>query len=388
MKVKFVLAAIACWSATAALADVRLPAIYLRQEVDAPPTLSNLDPIPEDLGLAGATLGLADNQTTGQFLGQTYTLEVVSVPAGGDLLAAGRAALGGTRFLLVDAPAESLLALADLPEAKGALLFNVSSEDMRLRDAECRANVLHTIPSLAMRSDALAQFLVKRRWTRTAKITGAHASDELFSAALDASFVKFGLEPGETLDWAFDADMRRTASDELPVFSQKLGDYDVLLVSDEIGDWGRYVAYNTWQPRPVAGSVGLEAASWAPVVEQWGAVQLQNRFEETAGRVMEPVDYAAWAAMRTLGEAVTRTGAVETDALRTYIFSDAFELAGFKGQPLSYRDWNGQLRQPMPLFTSDALVALAPLEGFLHQTNELDSLGLDEAESSCQSFRE
>jgi ABC transporter substrate binding protein (PQQ-dependent alcohol dehydrogenase system) len=388
MKLRLVLAATACLSATAALAEVRLSAIYLRQQIDAPPTLSNLDPVPEDLGVDGAKLGLADNQTTGRFLGQDFNLDVVSVAPGGDFLGEARAALGQTDILLVDAPAEPLLELADLPEAEGALLFNVSSEEMRLRDADCRSNVLHTAASLAMRTDALAQFLVSRRWTRTAQITGPHASDELFSAALDASLVKFGLEPGPPLAWAFDADMRRNASEELPTFTQELDEYDVLLVSDEIGDWGRYVLHNTWRPRPVAGSVGLEAASWTPVLEQWGAAQFQGRFEEAAGRDMEPRDYAAWAAIRTLGEAVTRTGASEVGPIRDYILSDAFEIAGFKGQSLSFRRWNGQMRQPIPLFNAEALVALAPLDGFLHQKNELDSLGLDEAEGSCRDFQE
>jgi hypothetical protein len=31
---------------------------------------------------------------------------------------------------------------------------------------------------------------------------------------------------------------------------------------------------------------------------------------------------------------------------------------------------------------------MAPLEGFLHQRTELDTLGIDEAESQCQAFKE
>ena len=61
-------------------------------------------------------------------------------------------------------------------------------------------------------------------------------------------------------------------------------------------------------------------------------------------------------------------------------------LGGFKGRPLTYRGWNGQLRQPIAIAHPRALVAQAPLEGFLHQTNELDSLGLDRPESTCEAF--
>ena len=256
-----------CWLCAApALADVSLHAVYLRQETVPPPTLSNLDPVPEDLGLAGVELGLADNQTTGRFLGHDYMLEIVSVAPEGDFLAGAREALGKSDFVIADAPADALLALADLPEAEGALLFNATAEDMALRDSDCRANLLHTAPSYAMRTDALAQFLVSRRWTKTAIVKGTQPSDEAYAAALEASMVKFGLKPGPVKTWAFDADMRRNASQEVPLFTQDFGDYDVLLVADEIGDFGRYILYNTWEPRPVAGSAGLRAEMRLQVV--------------------------------------------------------------------------------------------------------------------------
>jgi ABC transporter substrate binding protein (PQQ-dependent alcohol dehydrogenase system) len=121
-------------------------------------------------------------------------------------------------------------------------------------------------------------------------------------------------------------------------------------------------------------------------MEQWGAAQLQSRFTAMTGREMKPEDYAAWAALRALGEAVTRTKASTAPDLRSYLLGPDFELAGFKGRPLTFRDWNGQLRQPIPLAHRGALVASAPLEGFLHHSNELDSLGLDAPESACKAF--
>jgi ABC transporter substrate binding protein (PQQ-dependent alcohol dehydrogenase system) len=136
----------------------------------------------------------------------------------------------------------------------------------------------------------------------------------------------------------------------------------------------------------VAGSEGLRAVTWHRVVEQWGAAQLQSRFTKLADRPMLDRDYAAWAAVRAIGEAVTRTGAADAGTLRSFMLSDAFELAGFKGSPLTFRTWNGQLRQPIPLVHERALVAQAPLEGFLHQRNELDTLGLDQPESGCTAF--
>ncbi|MDJ0629909.1 MAG: ABC transporter substrate-binding protein [Rhodobacter sp.] len=372
--------------AAPAAAEIAVSVHYLQLMVEAPPTLSNLDPVPEDLGIAGATVGLKDNATTGRFMGHNYELTVTRVEPGGDFLAAARAALTETSLIVLDAPAAAQLAIADLPEAAGALLFNASAPDRALRDADCRANLLHTLPSDAMRTDALAQFFVKKRWDDLALITGTNPADQSYAADLKASLAKFGLDVNSEKTWAFDADMRRNAAQEVPLFTQDLRDHDVLLIADEIHDFGRYVLYNTWDPRPVAGSEGLTATAWSPVVEQWGAAQLQSRFEDAADRGMAPKDYAAWAALRAIGEAVTRTGSGDTATLRAYILGDAFELAGFKGRPLNFRPWNGQLRQPIPIVHPRALVAQAPLEGFLHQRTELDTLGLDEPESHCTAF--
>lgn len=379
--------ALPCLVATGtAGAETAIHIHYLTVEVPPPPTLSDLDTVPDDAGVAGARLGLADNATTGQFLGHVYSMNESRVPVDGDIAGAARAALAQGDLLVLDAPAAALTRIADLPEASDALLFNIRAGDAGLRATGCRANLLHTAPSLSMRTDALAQFFLWRRWTELAMIAGGHPDDQAFAAAMEASLSKFGLKTGARAEWRFDADMRRNASEEVPLFTQGLGDYDVLIVADEIHDFARYVLFNTWHPRPVAGSEGLTAEGWAPVVEAWGAAQLQSRFRDAAGRPMRPDDYAAWAAIRAIGEAVTRAGATDAARLREFMLSDRFELAGFKGRPLTFRDWNGQLRQPIALTHPRALVATAPLEGFLHQTTELDTLGLDRAESGCTAF--
>ncbi|WP_264214597.1 ABC transporter substrate-binding protein [Leisingera thetidis] len=376
-----------CPAVPAAAAGIEVPVVYLKQQQPQPPTLSNLDPQPKDLGEAGARLGLAGNLTTGSFLGHRYSLEVVTVPEGGDFAAAARAALAQAALLILDAPKPALLAAADLPEAQAALLFNAASSDTGLRSADCRGNLLHTLPSDLMRSDALMQFALMKRWSGLAMISGSHPQDQAFAAALRQSAAKFGLKIGAETTWAYGADMRRNAAQEMPLLTQELGRHDLLLVADELQDFARYLPYNTWLPRPVAGSEGLVPTAWAPVVEQWGAAQLQLRFQDLAGRRMQARDYAAWAAMRSIGEAVTRTNSADAAVLRRFMLSEDFELAGFKGRPLSYRRWNGQLRQPVPLATPRALAAQAPLPGFLHQHSELDTLGLDAPESNCGAFQ-
>jgi ABC transporter substrate binding protein (PQQ-dependent alcohol dehydrogenase system) len=379
-------AALLSLAAGPSVAGIVIPMTYLRQEVAVPPVLSNLDPIPADRGIAGAEVALSDTRTTGRFMGHDYQLAIVSVEPGGDLAGAAQAALAVSPILFLDAPAADILTVADLPEASDALLFNVASGERRLRDADCRSNLLHTIPEDAMRTDALMQVLNARRWTRTVMIVGPKPQDHAFADSLRASAAKFGVEIRAEKDWTFDTDLRRAAGQEIPLFTQDFPDHDVLLIADATDDFARYVQDNTWLPRPVAGSDGLRGEGWTPVLEQWGAVQLQDRFEKAAGREMTASDYAAWTAVRTIGEAVTRTNSTDSEILRAYIFSDAFALDGFKGRSLSYRVWDGQLRQPIAVANARALVALAPLDGYLHQTNEMDTLGLDRPESACTTY--
>jgi ABC transporter substrate binding protein (PQQ-dependent alcohol dehydrogenase system) len=371
-----------------AWADLPVAITYLRLEVDRPPVLSNLDPVPDDLGLAGAEVALADTLTTGSFLGHGYSLTLVSVPPGGDLPAAASEILKSSQLILVDADPAAILSVADLPGAAKALLFNVSSGAENLRSTDCRANLLHTIPEDAARTDALMQVLQRKQWQTTVMITGPQPADRAFAEALRRSATKFGITIAAEKEWTFDTDLRESTMDEIPRFTQDFPDHDVILVADETDDFGRYVEHNGWLPRPVAGSDGLVPAAWSPVIESWGAVQLQNRFEDTAGRTMRGPDYAAWAAIRAIGEAVTRSNSNDPATLRSFLLKPDFQMDGFKGRGLSFRAWNGQLRQPIAVVNARALVTLAPVEGFLHQRNEMDTLGLDEPESACTAFKE
>ena len=380
-----IIGGMACLAQTAGAEGLRID--WLERQTVPPPILSNMQALPDDLGRAGAGLGLADVRTTGKFTGQSYDLHETVVTPDAEFLPAASALLrSGAKVVLVKAPHDDLLALADLPEAQDALIVNTSAAETDLRRENCRANLLHTVPSLAMRTDALAQFILKKRWDELALIAGSTPEDTAYASALRASLAKFGLTLSAEKTWAFDANMRRAAASEVPLFTQDLPAHDLLLVADERGDFARYIAYNTWAPRPLAGSEGLSPQGWSGVVEQHGAAQLQGRFREATGREMRPEEFGAWVAIAALGEAATRTAATDTAALRAYLLSEDFRLGGFLGTPLSFRSWNGQLRQPIPLVTGRAVVALAPIEGFLHARSELDTLGQDAPETTCTAF--
>lgn len=362
--------------------DIRIA--YMLEARELAPALSNLDDPPPDEGFAGAELGIADNNTSGKFTGQSFSLELRRLDAGGDAAATlTTLAADGIEFVLLDLEADTLSRLLEQPLPQNLLLFNVAAEDRRFRNEQCHPALMHTALSRDMRSDALAQFLVKRRWKEWFLVTGPRAGDRLFAAAIERSAKKFGAEIVASKDWSGDFDARRSAQTEIPLFTQG-PDYDVLVVADEIGDFGDFLLFNTWDPRPVAGTQGLVAQTWGRPVEQWGATQLQERFLERRQRWMLPRDYAAWAAIRALGEAALRSRSGAYDKINAYIRSDKFQLAGFKGRKMNFRQWNGQLRQPVPLMWARALVSQAPLEGFLHQHSELDTLGLDRPESRCK----
>lgn len=375
----------------AAAEKLQIPIIYAAHSPPQPPVLSNILPHPEDEGEQGARLGVADSNTTGKFLGHAYELQVIADADLEPLLKQVKAAVeAGAGLIVANMPSESLQNMAEAMAGKDVLIFNAGSADDRLRSTQCLPNTLHTLPSRAMLVDALGQWMIARKLKKWLLIEGNTAGDKAFAAAIRRTAKRMGGKLVAEKVWSFDTDLRRTAQKELPVFTQTK-EYDMVLVADERGDFGEYVPYNTWYPRPVAGTQGLTPVAWHRAVEQWGAAQLQSRFEAQSGRWMNERDYAAWVAVRSIAEAVTRTAQSDPASVHQYLFSKDFQLAAFKGRKLSYRPWSGQLRQPIPLVHPRALVAQAPLEGYLHPVTELDTLGYDKAESQCkaaQSFSE
>jgi ABC transporter substrate binding protein (PQQ-dependent alcohol dehydrogenase system) len=92
-------------------------------------------------------------------------------------------------------------------------------------------------------------------------------------------------------------------------------------------------------------------------------------------------------AVRAIGEAATRSNSTDPFAILALLAltcSDRFELAAFESVRLSFRSWDGQLRQPVLLADPRALVSVSPQPGFLHQFSELDTLGTDKPETKCR----
>lgn len=385
-------------SAGAAAAQQPGPGVQKTQEIKlgylrayAPQlALSVLDVAPRDEGVAGAELAITDNNTTGRFMGQSFSLDVAEVKPDADVVQAFDMLLNKqVTFVLADLSARQILSIADLARERGVWIFNIGSTDDSLREEDCRANVFHTAPTRTMLADGLAQYLIWKQWRRWALIHGSHETDRLFAEALRRAATRFGGEIVAEKEFADTGTARRTDSGvvqiqrQMPVFTQDLPDHEVLLVADESEVFGTYVPFRTWRPTPVAGTAGLVASAWHPASEQWGGTQIQNRFAKVTGRRMLSKDMSSWTAVRIVGEAATRTKSAEPARIADFIHAPDFSIAAFKGQKLTFRPWNWQLRQPIFLGDGRSVVSTSPQEGFLHQFSELDTLGVDRPETTC-----
>ncbi len=387
--IRLFLAAIVVFAEMAACADAaELRIVYLR-EPESKSRLSLIDIPADDDGLAGARLGIADNNTTGRFLDQQFFVEEVRNSPGQDAAAAALME-GGTAFVIADVGADPLLKAADAGRAHHILFFNVAATDDRLREEDCRGNVIHVAPTRSMLADGLAQYLVWKQWRRWFMVVGSHPGDQLYGDALRRSAKRFGARIVQEKLFEDTGGARRTDSGiaqiqrQLPVFTQGAPAYDVLVAADESEVFAGYLPYRTWDPRPVAGSAGLVPTSWDPSFDQWGAMQMQNRFMKMFSRRMTARDMQAWSAMRMIGEAAARTRSFDPETMLNFLKGPDFALAAFKGQRLTLRDWNLQLRQPILLTDGKMVVSVSPQEGFLHQVSELDTLGVDRPETKCR----
>ncbi len=363
---------------------------YLGRDYPEPLPVSLLEPVITDRGVQGARLGVSDNLATGRFLGQSYHLDEKITPKDGDVVADAKALLQSTHLVVADLEPEDLLRIADLPEARDAIIINVRTSDDDLRGVNCRHNVFHVAPSWAMRADALAQYMAWKRWNTWFLLRGTAKKDIDYANAMKRAAKKFGSTIAEERTITFDPGNRRSETGhqqiqaQIPMLTQSPPPHDIVFAADTDETFGEYLLWRTSVPKPVAGTHGLVAVAWHRSYEQYGGVQLQNRFLAMAKRQMTERDYMAWLAARVFGEAATRSGKADSSSLRAYLLSKDFQVAGFKGQGMSFRSWDRQLRQPIILTGPRSLVSMSPQEGFLHQKHLTDTLGVDAPETACK----
>lgn len=366
----------------AQILDVKI--LYLEQKIQKPPVLSNIIEEPEDLGLKGAQVAVIDSNKSAKFLNQNFALiEKISYDENELIQAFEEFIKNKNAYVILNVEDSLLEKIRTNPLAKQSLLINASSQSTHLRSEICDKNLLHTIASNAMLYDGLMQFLVKRDFKDIFLISGNNPKDILIKEDIKRAAKKFGANIIKEKVWEDTTDIRRKATEEFPVFTQAK-DYDLILVADYYGDFGESMYFNTWLPRPIAGTQGLTPVTWNKVIESNGAAQMQSRFEKFASRWMESRDYSNWVAVRAIITAITNTKTADLKTNLDYIYSDKFDLAAYMGRKLSFRDYNGQLRMPIALIQPRALISTSPQAEFLHPITDLDTLGIAPFEMKCK----
>jgi ABC transporter substrate binding protein (PQQ-dependent alcohol dehydrogenase system) len=295
--------------------------------------------------------------------------------------AAVAAEKAGAAVLLTDLPAAWTLAVADAVKLP---VLNLSEAADSLRQEDCRARLYHLIPSERMRADALAQTLVARKWNKLLLLIGASPQDQLRAATVQASIKRYGLQVVASKPFKLSADPRERDLAN-PLLLTAGNAYDAVWVVDSDGEFARTLPYRTVLPRPVVGDGGLVALAWHTQFERYGAPQVVRRFAKAAKRPMTAQDWAAWMAGKALVAAAVAAPKGPNAAWAAAIPKTPID--GSKGTQLSFRAWDGQLRQTMMLTDGQGVISQAPIEGLLHPSNVLDTLGADAPEKLCKVAR-
>jgi len=332
----------------------------------------------------GARIGLDDAKILGRVLKIDFELERILAKSSADVAPAVQQAITARniQFFIVDAPADAFKPLADAVRGRDTLLFNVTAPDDALRRDLCAREFVHVLPSRSMSADGLVQYLVSRKWSNFLVLQGPQPGDALAAKAFEASAQKFGARIVANKPFKVGTDPRERELNNPALLSAVSRDYDVVFVADQDFDFVRQVPFHLVKPRPVVGSIDLEPLAWHWTWDHNGAPQVNARFQRLTKRNMEGADWAAWMAVKMVVQAALRTKSADFKAQRDFILGGA-SFDGDKGLAMSIRPWDHQLRQAILLATPYYVAASAPVEGFLHQSNVLDTLGDDEPQSPC-----
>lgn len=349
--------------------DKQLFAKYLGQSLGRP--------------FSGAEVALKEVKYHGKALNLSFALEKATAKDSADLSTQLEALKQkGAKFILADLPAAELAPLAKSTRDQGLVLLNISAPEDSLRQADCQPNLYHLIPNYAMQTDALAQFLVAHKWNQVLELVGQLPTDEQWAQAFERSAKRFGVKITEKKTFALSNDPRERDQNNVALLTG--GDQDVIFIADSNGEFARQVPYHTLKPNLVVGAEGLNATAWHWSWERHGAPQLNKRFEKKAERGMSSTDWAAWMGVKAIAEAIQVKNTTDFKTLTGYFTASDTSMDGFKGNGVSFRLWDHQLRQPLLLHTHNWVIDRAPMKGFLHQVNNLDTLGFDERESTCK----
>jgi ABC transporter substrate binding protein (PQQ-dependent alcohol dehydrogenase system) len=332
----------------------------------------------------GATMGVTDLKVVSDAVGQTVSLDHQAAADAAALIAkVGEMSAAGEHFTILDLPAALVDEVAAATTNLPVTLINATAPEDFLR-TRCYPNLLHTAASDRMTADAMVQLLRTRNWTRVLMLVGPHERDVAMAASFRASAERLRLDIVDQRQFTLSTDPANREANNSQLLTGG-ADYDIIYIADSEGEYARYLPYDTQLARPLIGSTGLVASEWQWAWDRDGSTQVTVRFEElTEGRRMTGQDWATWIAAKSIVTAHAKARSDDYEDIAAYLRSSRLRIDGAKGVQLNFRDWDGQMRMPIVLATHNAVIAEAPLAGFLHETNTLDTLGTDRPEHQCQ----
>lgn len=332
----------------------------------------------------GATMGVTDLKVVSDAVGQTVSLDhQEAADAAGLIAKVGEMSASGEHFIILDLPATLVDDVAAATINLPVTLVNATAPEDFLR-TRCYPNLLHTAASDRMTADAMVQLLRTRNWTRVLMLVGPHERDAAMAASFRASAERLRLDIVDQRQFTLSTDPANREANNAQLITGG-ADYDIIYIADSEGEYARYLPYDTQLARPIIGSTGLVASEWQWAWDRDGSTQVTVRFEElTDGRRMTGQDWATWIAAKSIVTAYAKARSDDYEDIAAYLRSSRLRIDGAKGVQLNFRDWDGQMRMPIVLATHNAVIAEAPLAGFLHETNTLDTLGTDRPEHQCQ----
>jgi ABC transporter substrate binding protein (PQQ-dependent alcohol dehydrogenase system) len=372
---------------SASAAEVMVGYVSLKDDVRYHPEVAytRIEISPALKPIEGAMLGFDDMKIVTDAANITVKLDAYEAADAAEAIQKVAAMQqAGERFVILDLPGDIVAQVAEATKDLPITLVNATAPQDALRDL-CLPNLMHAGASDRMISDTYTQFLRHRNWTKVLLLEGKEPRDKEIADAFQASAERLRIEIVDRKQFTTSTDpANREENNTMLLTGGK--DYDVVFIADSLGDYARYLNYATQQPRPVIGSTGLSAAEWHWSWDRDGATQVTLRFQRLAegGRFMSPQDWSTWIAAKSIATAYAKARSDDPLKIDAYIKGSRFNIDGSKGYRMNFRPWDRQLRMPMVLATSNAVIEPAPFPEFLHQTNELDTLGVDEPESKCK----
>lgn len=339
---------------------------------------------PPDDPTFGAKMGVDDLNIIGQAVGMSFALDFEkAADITGLVDAVHKMVTVGEHFVIVDLPAPLVDQVAALTRDQPITLVNATAPDDYLR-TRCYPNLLHSAASDRMLADAMVQYLRTQNWNRILVLYGPEKRDKEIADAFTAAAQRLRLEIADTRQFTLATDPANREQNNAKLLTGGV-DYDAVYLADSVGEFGRYLPYATQLPRPVLGSVGLAAGEWHWSWDHDSATQVTLRFGRLAhGLHMTGQDWSTWMAAKAIVTSYVKANSEDFKKVDAFMRSNRLRIDGSKGVSMNFRSWDGQLRMPITLSTSNAVIDVAPLDGFLHQTNVLDTLGTDEPEFQCQ----